>query len=274
MRNLYSGSAYDQKSVLYLLLYVFLVFFAVGLALFAGRGLEVSSNLDKLTLYGIFSLIGIIVISFDKLLLKKVDFCIIHNPEKGIISSNLPFLANPVNLGAVMFFFFAPFFYYFVILQKTFFVSYTKYQVLELSQIYLAGEPAVLGESLIVIILFGFAWLLANSMTRNQMARYGILALLSLPIAGLMTSYHLFRYGGNDTSLISVFIFFEMSVVLLILFGSLIALIIPHLLNNFFGEMRALLSNDLTSILIWSFYILFIVLYGFYVYKQYFARRR
>jgi len=274
MRNLYSGSAYDQKSVLYLLLYVFLVFFLVGMALFAGRGLEVQGNLDKLTLYGIFILAGLLIICFDKLLLKKVDFTIIHNPEKGIVSSNVPFFANPINLGAMLFIFFAPFFYYFVIIQKTFFVSYTKYQVLQLSSIYLAGEPAVLGESLIVIILFGFATLLANSISRNKMAQYGILTLLSFPIAGLMTMYHLFRYGGNDTALVSVFIFFEMLCILLILFASIIVLIIPHLLNNFFGEMRALLSNDLTSIIIWSFYILVIILYGFYVYKNNFARRR
>lgn len=266
----YESSSYQQKNVVGLIFYVILMSFAVYFALLVGNGLENPDNLNKLAFYVLPIILGLVVIIVDKLLLKKIDFTIIHDPQKGILSSIVPFFQSPINMAFLTFIFSAPLFFYSVTVKKIAFLAYTRYQVSESAKIFLAGEPAVSGETMWLILLFGIASFLAYSLVKkNKFAYYSILTFFSIPIAGLLTAYHLWRYGGQETNLASVFGFFFFCCITLIFFASIIIVWLLHFLNNILLEMQPALSNDLIRYLCIAFYFVIIVIYIFYLMKKY-----
>lgn len=260
----YESKSYTTTSFFALLIYALFALGASIAALYIGSAAEDVENLLKWGFYFIIIVFSIGYIAFDKFLLPQ-DFTIVHDPQKGLLSRMVPFFASPINIALLTFLVFAPFFFFFVLAENTAFVSYAQYQISETANIFLAGEPASLAESFLLIMFMGFAQFIAMKISRDFLVQFMLRLALTIPVVALLTGYHRFRYGAEETKLFSVAAFFSIEAILLLLFGTIIVLLITHNLNNIIGKMFELLSNDLIFIIAASIYLLvvFVAIFWF-----------
>ena len=270
-------------SLLFLLLYFDSVFLITIIAVF-GSNLGASETLFfgipavlfGMVLFFIFGMIGVLYIFIDKFALKGVDISIIFDPEKGLLSRYIPFLANPLIVFFLLVIVFSPLLFVSNVVQKSALIASPEYSFLDVpARIFYAGEPTVFGETMIQVILFGLSYGFAFWLSRGNTAiLYGVLFFMTLLDGLFMAGYHLLRYAGQEPKLVSVFAFFWITFFLAFLLGNILVFIVPHNINNWLWGAKGILSNDLILAIAIGVYILVIASFIAYLTLYYFPRRK
>lgn len=261
----------EQASFTIFITYFVIALLVSGLALLAGRGLENLDNLYKFVFYMAFVLGLGLWAAYDLFALKGENkvFVFFHNPGVAVLKDlRWRWINNPLRLLLLSMLVFIPIYIITVVsAQKTFFIGYVTYQIAESANIFLAIEPAVIAETLILVTLLGFGrWLFYgfSNNGRNQAIYYFGLLVTTAVASYVMYLYHTFRYGGREFELASVFIFFLISAFLIFLTGSIIPAIILHYLNNGIGMASTLFSSDIVILITSISYLIFVALFVSY----------
>lgn len=269
----FDSSAYQKRNALGILFYLLIVIFGTFAALFVGNGQENVNNLIKVGLYLIPAFVIIFLTLIDKFFLKTADFTIVHDPQKGILSRFFSTKWNDWRVyGIITFAIAVPVFYYFGILRQFSFIAIERYQILEIAQVYLAGEPASTGEVLMFALIYATIYYFVQKWVKKNYAGVSVLSFFGMVFAVLvLTAFHLAHYGSSEKDLFAVFnFFFFFQGIPLWLFGSIVPLIIFHNVGNYFDAFRTLFSNQLIEVIVLTGYFMFIIFVGFYVIRTVF----
>lgn len=238
------------------------------LLLYAGGGASNPDNLTKLFLYAPLALTGVIYLFavnlleyagwFDKHPGARGFLLIgLHDPERTFLGKNFNILRSPVFLFAFSGLL-ATFLGFTASISGQFSAgvpSFVQGSVTPGAQIGLGIEPAVSAETL----FFSFFSMAAFSgITYYGLHRTGIVAPFANQIISKTTgfflatvgfaAYHIFRYGTNDSSIFFIFLQGIMYNGSALITGSQIPAYLFHAANNFFFQLNAVYTSDVSLI--------------------------
>ena len=275
--------------VIYLALFVVFVIFMMvvfpAFGLFTFKGIESDEYFFKtLFYYGMgMTLFGIVALKVVEIVKKKettFGIGITHNPELNFFNwiidefkaPNLKrFFAwanNPIKLGMLGLAIFIPLGIAGAML-NTFFISApaTEFQIAATGHLIHGTEPASMSETLLFVFITSLEVSFLFWLTKKYklpMAFFWITALVLLPLTnGLMgAAFHRVRYGAEESSLLSNFLFFSMGTFMTILFMSFILWYLWHAVNNLFFKLNILFADEKILLVTGALYIIAIIIFS------------
>lgn len=218
-----------------------------------GRGAESFDNTFKFIFYVGMLLFALVVVIAEQLTKDrsvgtwfKTYF---FNPEQGALN-RFSLFRNPIKL-LMLSWIIAGFLGTVSIVSNTFFIAMPTYQILPISAIGLAAEPASSAETLTFFaVLLGMVYGLAKLISKkNKIIFITILIIGALVVGGVVfPAYHMLRYGSDEQSLLGVAFFGTSNALLTIITGSVFTGWMWHVINNGLNEAKTLFSKDIVLV--------------------------
>lgn len=293
-KELYQEHTILFNSIIFSLVFFFVVVIPPLWALFGGKALEKTFNLDKVTFYWIFGAICFIMILLGQLVQwrshknpkvqKKLGWfgSIIHNPDMSIfymeekkdLVKGFRWIGSAKKLFLVSLILFAIVGLWSTV-TNTFWTDlpHIGQQVTELGTAVLEVEPAgteIFGLLFLVgLIMYTFKYLRLKYNWDKII--YWVLTIPSTLLVGTSYGvlYHLFRYSESEKSLFGVAIFWFIAVWVILFFGSIIPLWLYKDENNLFQYLATKFTDE--KILIVTIAIIFLIaliLIFYYIIKK------
>lgn len=302
IKDIFVSGVYLNGFVLFLLVLVVPYTLLLG-----GGGAEDQVNLSKFMFYGVTAVISVLFLFIIKLVRLYVTDknwlpwfdVFIHDPEKGVFAKtkNFPIFKQLYRINQSIFLsilfgllLFIPFVFTGSYLQQTavegsvvntFFPQtafpeggfFTEQQVTETADFGLSIYPASPTETLfqlailcLVLLIAGYVSYILGWLPRESfvIVKWFVAPLIS---AGSHLVDHLFRYGGQEFSLASVFLFGLVTAYLFVITASLVIPLVYHDVNNAIYKLFSvgvLGSDESIGVIVLIWILLFMLLITFY----------
>ncbi len=258
----------NLRTIIVFFLVVFFTVVVTIFMLFPLRGAEDPTNIDKYVFYAIMIIFSFGAIALDQLTDGRKFFkwfdTYLHNPEKGFLPK------NTITSSPLLLFLLSIIIFSLVsivgVATNTFFIAHTQQQIVPLANVYLGGEPASGGETLLFFaVLLGLGYGLATKIAKkNMILKYFLLVLFALIIGlGLYPSYHYFVYGADESDLFGTMSFGGANSIITIATGSIIPAWTWHSITNFLDASKDQFGKEPTIIFAIVTWLMFVALFIF-----------
>lgn len=273
MANYFDEEKHDAITFLIFGLFIAITGIVLPLIMFfIFNGAENPSNLTTFSVYFAITIFFLGITFIDKIGLKNIKsfkLMYIHDYNEGILGWT-DWVRNPLKLILVSLVAFGGL-TIFGAYVKGFLVAIPQYaQIQPIANVYLAIEPVVTSETLLLMFLMGLGMLILRFLVRdNKSLRIFLSLIWAIPVTWLMAKYHQFAYPNSETAFIFLMFFFGLQAILIVLTGSILPAMIYHYFNN--GILTALANFD-KSIVISSSIIIWIMLIALFIFLIVYSR--
>ena len=256
----------NLRNIIVFFLVIFFTIVITLFMLFPLRGAEDPTNVDKYVFYAIMLILCFIAIALDQLtdgrkVLKWFD-TYLHNPNKGFLPKNT-ITSSPLLLLLLSIIIFS-LISIVGVATNTFFIAHIQQQIVPLANVYLGGEPASGGETLLFFaVMLGIGYGIATKIAKkNMILKYFLLILFALIIGfGLYPTYHYFVYGADESALFGTMSFGGANAIITTATGSIIPAWTWHSLTNFLDASKEQFGKESTIIFAVSMWLMFVALF-------------